>query len=68
MANESTEQFLRRIRAGEGASPAVLPAASGPPVFAALVRGDLELPAGSVCYALFREQVIAPIAASDLLS
>lgn len=67
-ANESAEAFLRRIRAGEGASPAVLPAAAGPPVFAALVRGDLELPAGSVCYALFREQVIAPIAASDLLS
>jgi hypothetical protein len=67
-ANESAEQFLRRIRAGEGAASAVLPAADGPPVFAALVHGDLELPEGSVCYALFRERVIAPIAASDLLS
>ncbi|PCC67195.1 RING finger family protein 4 [Nannocystis exedens] len=67
MANESAEQFLRRIRAGEGATPSS-PAASGAPVFAALVHGDLELPPGSVCYALFRDRVIAPIAASDLLS
>lgn len=67
-ADESAEAFLRRLRAGEGASPAELPAAEGAPVFAALLHGDVELPAGSVCYALFRERVIAPIAASDLLT
>lgn len=38
------------------------------PVFAALMHGDLDLPPDSVVYALFREQVVAPIAASDLLS
>lgn len=38
------------------------------PVFAALLRGDLELPAQSSCYALFRERQTATIAASELLS
>lgn len=66
--NESAEQFLRRIRAGERAEATALPGADGPPVFAALFRGDVELPEGSLCYALFRERVIAPIAASNLLS
>ncbi|MCY1058819.1 MXAN_6230/SCO0854 family RING domain-containing protein [Nannocystis sp. SCPEA4] len=66
--NESAQQFLRRIRAGERAEAGALPGVDGPPVFAALFRGDVELPAGSVCYALFRERVVAPIAASDLLS
>lgn len=67
-ADESPEQLLRRIAAGAGGQPATLPGAAGPPVFAALLHGDVELPADSVCYALYRERVIAPIAASDLLS
>jgi hypothetical protein len=68
LTNEPAEAFLRRIQAGEGAAEAALPEPEGPPVFAALLRGDVALPAGSTCYALFREQVVAPVAASDLLS
>jgi hypothetical protein len=65
---ETPEQFLRRLQAGDGAEPGQPPGPDGPPVFAALFKGDLDLPAGSVCYALFRERVTGPIAASDLLS
>jgi hypothetical protein len=61
--DESARDFLTRIGGGE---PATLP--TDVPVFAALLRGDLELPAGSTAYALFRERVTAPIAASDLLA
>jgi len=38
------------------------------PAMAVLFRGDLDLPAGSVIYALFRERVVPSLAASDLLS
>lgn len=38
------------------------------PSFAALFHGDLDLAAGSTCYALFREEQSAVISASDLLS
>jgi hypothetical protein len=62
--DESASGFLARIGGGE---PAALPAGDAP-VFAALLRGDLELPAGSTTYALFRERVTAPLAASDLLA
>lgn len=34
------------------------------PCFAALFKGDLELPKESVCYALFREKLVHSIAAS----
>jgi hypothetical protein len=61
--DESARDFLARIGDGE---PAAL--STEAPVFAALLRGDLELPAGSTAYALFRERVTAPIAASDLLA
>jgi hypothetical protein len=65
---EAADAFLRRMQTGDGAEPGDPPRADGPPVFAALFKGDLDLPADSLCYALFRERVIAPIAASDLLS
>ena len=45
-----------------------LPQGDGPPLFALLLHGDLELPAGSSVYALFRERVTPTLAASDLLS
>ena len=66
---EDTATFLARLRRGEGGEPATLAdALGGGPVLAALARGDLDLPAGSVVYALFRERVTASIAAADLLS
>lgn len=67
-ADETAEAFLRRMHADEGAEPATLPGPEGPPVFAALLRGDVDLPPGSTCYALYRERVVAPISASDLLA
>lgn len=65
--NEPAREFLARIQPGAGA-PGELRTGNVTPVFAALLRGDLELPAGSTAYALFRERVTAPIAASDLLA
>ena len=44
------------------------PRAEGPPVLAFLFRGNLDLPAGSGSYALFRERVVPTMTASDLLS
>ncbi|MEZ4452370.1 MAG: MXAN_6230/SCO0854 family RING domain-containing protein [Nannocystaceae bacterium] len=69
---EDAASFLQRLRSEEGAEAvrALRPAAlaDGAPIFAALFRGDLEVPAGSVVVALYREQILGPIAASDLLS
>lgn len=60
--------FHQRLLKGDAdESMSALPAQSEP-VFAALLRGDLELPEHSSCYALFRERQTATIAASDLLS
>lgn len=65
---ESAAGFLARITTTPG-EPAALPVgADGPPVFAALLRGDVDLPAGSTCYALFRQRITNPIAAADLLA
>jgi hypothetical protein len=65
---EEPGSFHRRIVAGETEEERrPLPAfASG--MFACLFYGDLDLPAGSTCYALFRERQTSAIAASDLLS
>ena len=65
---EEPRSFHCRLLAGEAEEERrQLPAfASG--VFACLFHGDVDLPAGSTCYALFRERQISTIAASDLLS
>ncbi|MCB9706841.1 MAG: hypothetical protein H6711_33660 [Myxococcales bacterium] len=65
---ESARDFLGRLRREEGAQPGDGLPGGGAPLFAALFRGDLDLPEGSTCYALFRERVSAPIAAGDLLT
>jgi hypothetical protein len=65
---ETPTAFLARLRAGDGAmGDCVLPGPDAAPVFAALYRGDLTLPARSVCYALFRESQTGGIAASELI-
>ena len=65
---ETPASFLARLRRGEGASrDSELPAPDAAPVFAALYKGDVALPAKSVCYALFRESQTGVIAASDLV-
>ena len=67
--DEDAAAFFARLAAGEDADetrPALrLPDA---PAFAALYQGDLDLAAGSTCYALFRERQTDIIAASDLLT
>jgi hypothetical protein len=40
----------------------------GTPILALLYQGDIDLPEGSLCYALFRERLSPSLAASDLLS
>jgi len=64
--DEDAFAFHARIVRGDG-DPAQVRALEAP-VFAALFRGDLAVPAGSTVYALFRDGIIAPLAASDLLS
>ncbi len=66
---EDAAAFFARLTAGDDADetrPA--PLLSGAPALAALYHGDLDLPAGSTCYALFRERQTEIIAASDLLT
>ncbi len=66
---ESAQEFYARIVAGEADEPrARLPEGSPPPGLAILLRGDLDLPAGSGVYALIRTQSLPNLAASDLLS
>jgi hypothetical protein len=67
--DETAEAFHGRLTealAGAGAETEDL--SFDGPVFAALHRGDLDLPEGSECYALFRERGSPTLAASDLLS
>jgi hypothetical protein len=45
--------FLARLLAGDGAAAVPLPADLGASTFAALHRGDLDLPPGATCYALW---------------
>jgi hypothetical protein len=65
--DESTGAFFERLRSEAGARQGELSLRAGPPVLAALYRGDLELPENSVCYALFRESLTNVIAASELI-
>lgn len=65
---ESASAFLGRIRFGIGAEPASPPPADGPAILAALYRGDIDLPAGSAAYALFRERVSPTLSAGDLIA
>jgi hypothetical protein len=41
---------------------------TGTPTLAMMYQGDVDLPEGSMSYALFRERVTASLSASDLLS
>jgi hypothetical protein len=65
---EAASAFFSRLRTEDGSSSAgaVLPRGGGP-AFAALYKGDLELPEKSVCYALFREELTNVSAASELI-
>jgi hypothetical protein len=64
---EPVEAFLARVHAGEGTSAGALPDG---PAFAALVRADFALPAGSTVYALHpdRTEGVHQLAAADLVN
>ncbi|HEX3764838.1 MAG TPA: MXAN_6230/SCO0854 family RING domain-containing protein [Kofleriaceae bacterium] len=66
-ADEAIAGFAGRILDGRGGVPGLLPGADEP-VFAALYRRDLELHAGSTCYAVVDERAGTTIAASALLA
>jgi hypothetical protein len=66
---ETVAAFHRRLVRGEADEPrSRLPASDGPPMLAALFRGDVDLPDGSLGCALCRDRVPAELVASDLLS
>jgi hypothetical protein len=80
--DEDAVSFHERLVSGaadeEAADPAALEAgrtnetgteeAAGLPIFAALFRGDIDAPDGSVVYSLFRLRTLPTISASDLLA
>ncbi|HXU01027.1 MAG TPA: hypothetical protein VN903_08550, partial [Polyangia bacterium] len=67
-AGEDVSAFYARLRRREPDARNAPVTLGSAPVLAALFKGDLELPKGSAAYALFREQVIPSLTASDLLS
>lgn len=66
-ADETALAFHARIIGGE-ADVRDVPDELAEPTLALLHRGDLDLPAGSVAYALFRERVTPTLSATDLLA
>jgi hypothetical protein len=66
---ETPAHFFGRLAYGIADEPRSLyPSDSGSAQLALLLHGDVELPAGSSTYALFRERVVPTLSASDLLS
>jgi hypothetical protein len=67
-AGEDIVAFHARLVRGEPDERGGVVSLGTAPVFAALFKGDVELPKGSAAYALFREQVTPSLAASDLVT
>ena len=68
-SGESAHDFFTRITSGTPDETGVEASATvSGTTFAALYRGDIDLPEGTTCYALFRERVTPTITASDLIS
>jgi hypothetical protein len=67
-AGEDAAAFHRRLVRREPDERDVPLSLGSSPVFAALFKGDIELPKGSASYALFREQLNPTLAAGDLLA
>lgn len=66
--DETPYEFYKRITNGDSSQAEVALPTLDSPLFAALYRGDIDLPQGSECYALFQDRQTSGIAASDLLS
>lgn len=80
-ADETAEQLLARLRAGQAdrvdridradralAAEPLTAQLGEAPVLALLAQGDLSLPAGSSIYAVLRRRVVPTLHAADLLS
>ena len=65
---EEIGQFHRRLMNGEADGLASEIPQTGTPTLAMMYQGDVDLPEGSMSYALFRERVTPSLSASDLLS
>lgn len=63
---EAPAERLRRVLAGDADGEGELPTLDRPSL-AILLRGNLEVPEGSLAWALFRERLTAAVAPSDLL-
>lgn len=66
-AAEDARSFLRRLRTEPEATDGTSADLGNAPAFAALLRGDVELPNGSDAYCLFPAQTSGNLAASDLI-
>lgn len=67
--DEDTAAFYARLTREDADEPrSRAPRPDGAPLLAALYRGDLELPDGSMVYVLLREQETGTLSAADLLS
>lgn len=65
---EDDQHFLQRLRAEVGEQQEIVFDGLTQPVCAILAEGDVELPLGSMCYALKRGRVTDNLSASDLIS
>ncbi|MBT3219507.1 MAG: hypothetical protein HN348_10480 [Proteobacteria bacterium] len=64
--DESAQAFFERLKSGSGTAASGSPSGTSP-VLAALFRSNLDLPPDSACYALFDDNSIANLSASDLI-
>lgn len=67
-AGESSIQFLKRLRAGDGATVGTFAIRHSGQVMAALLNGDLSLPPDALAYVLKPGATTGTISASDFLS
>jgi hypothetical protein len=65
--DESPIEFYDRLVAGTPDERPGAVVSPKEPILAILYQGNVELPDGSCCYSLFREQTVTTISASDLL-
>ncbi|MBX9671614.1 MAG: hypothetical protein K2X93_28755 [Candidatus Obscuribacterales bacterium] len=66
-AHEDALAFYRRLTTGAPNETGTMPKLTDS-TFACLLHGDVEMPANSTAYALFRDQLTQTVAGSDLLS
>lgn len=64
---ESASDFLARLRGDTGGAQTTSEPGDGETVFAALFKGDMDLPEDSRRYVLFPEKLLSNLSASDLI-